>query len=736
MKKQLFNPMVQAKIFFIFTGLILLCEILPAARVSGTVKDLDKNNLPGVVVIVKETGAATMTGPEGKFAIRAPDHLKNVVLVFKRSGFHPKETRVPVDGQPRDFELLFIPQEYLLQKVTVTAMNRETESIDVPMAESSFSQLEIQEKIPENIIDTLADTPGVHFIGSGGFSVTPTIRGLARRRVLILVDGMRVTSDRRAGTSVTFVPPELAGRIEVVRSSSSVLYGSDAVGGVVNILSRSASDPHNTGARGNSFNLNLNSVNKRINTGVALHQDLGRWRIYSGFQFTRAGDYSSPGGKILSSGYTYYSGLLDLAFKNEKREFFLGYIGGVGKDIGKPDRENNPGSYTVVPSESEHFFRLGLNEKRWVENGSVNFSLFLNPSAYHLEKIDISGETFQHSNTEALNLGMKATLKKSPGGAFSYQLGVEWFSRQNVRMKNIQELGDGIMENEPLTDGVRDDYGVFLTFDYAGIRGLNINGGLRYTFFSVEADVEGTHMEKDTGSTSFFLGVTKKFGSSLSAFCTIGRAFRFPSLSESFYTGLTGRKFVIGNPHLEPESSFNIDTGVKLASGRLAMGVYLFAYTIDHMIERYKNQEGIYTHDNILRGRIMGGELEVQYSPFTDIDFYGHYFYFHGRSDENDEALNDVPAPRLRLGARVFKHRLWMEVNYIHSFAKTDPGPAEIDNSAYNLLDVKGGFYFSANFHVYLKLANILNERYYPNPDPDIPYAQGFSLSAGVHFDF
>jgi outer membrane cobalamin receptor len=724
------------KAFSAFMVFFLFSIALAAARIEGIVADLDKNKLPNITVVVKETGAATITSPGGKFAIRVPDGLQSVLLIFRRHGYFPNEARVQVDHQLKTFEILFIPQEFLLQKITITATAWEKESLSVPMAEHTISELEIQEKMPENIMDTLAESPGVHFIGSGGFSVTPTIRGLARRRVLMLVDGARITSDRRAGVSAELIPPELAERIEVVRSSSSVLYGSDAIGGVINILTRPGRETNKPELGKNGLNLNLNPVNRRINTGITFQQDPGEWHLYSGFQYTRAGDYSAPGEKIVHSGYTSYSGLLDISYKNEKREFYLGYIGGVGTDVGKPDRENDPGKYTVVPLETDHFIRLGLSEKKLVKNGTLDFSLFLNPFIYRLEKIDLSEEKLEHADTGGVNLGLKSTLKKSFSGVLACQFGLEWFSRQNVRMKNELHIGDGIATSTPMDNGTRNDYSLFFAFDYSGLRSLEIDGGIRCTFFSIKADVEEKNMEKNTGSYSFFLGATKKIGSSLSLFCTLGRAFRFPSLGESFYTGLTGRRYVVGNPFLKPESSFSIDAGLKMAAKRLSLGFYLFAYHIDHMIERYRNEENIYTYDNINRGRILGGEVEVWYSPATAIDFFGHYFYYHGRSDTNDGAMNDVPAPRLMLGGKIFRDRLWLEASFIHSFKKTDPGPAEVENNPYNVLTIKGGYYFTSTFYIYLKLANILNESYYPNPDPDIPYAQGFNVSAGIHLYF
>ncbi len=721
--------------FFLIAFVLLRATLLPTV-IKGIVKDHKKKPLPSIQVIVKDTGTATLTNSDGTFSLVVPDRFKTVTVVFERSGYHSHDTRVKVDKNLKVFKIFFIPREYIQEKITVTALNQEAASVSIPMAETSISSMEIQEKISENVMETLSDTAGVHFIGKGGFSITPSIRGLARRRVLVLVDGSRVTSDRRVGSSASFVPPEIARQIEVVRSAASVLYGSDAIGGVMNILTRPTKNPDQSKTEMNALNLNFNSINKRINAGISYGARAGKWHLYTGAQFTRADDYSSPRQRILHSGYNYYSGILDISLNTEKQDFFLGYVGGYGKDIGKPERENNPDTYSVVPSESDHIFRLGYCEKTLIKNGTLHLSLFLNPTTYHLEKSNKEENKREFSDTRALNLGLKTTLKKKLSSSLSYQWGLEWFSRQGLKIENRIETGENIDISFPIRKGQRNDYGMFFTLKYQFTPTLAIDGGLRYTFFSTSADMQGTRKEKDSGSASYFLGITKKIGSTMSLFCNIGRAFRFPSLSESFYTGITGRRFVIGNPDLEPESSFNIDTGMKFSGKNYFVGLYFFSYRVDQLVERYRNEQNIYTYDNIRQGRILGGEVEVQYSPFKNMHLFGHYFYYRGRSNINDEPLNDIPAPRVYLGGRVYFNRFWFEGNFLHSFKKSDPGPAEIKNDAYNVLNLKGGYYLSSDLFLYLKAANLLNETYYANPDPDIPEAKGIHFSTGIHFYF
>jgi len=722
--------------------LLLLSSTLYSARLSGVVLDTDKKALPAVEVTLKETGNQTATDSQGKFTLEVPDEWgqKTVVLVFKRQGYHTKEKETRLEGQEKVFQLLFIPQGNLLHNISVTAMNREQAPISVPMAQHVLPPLTIKEKIPETVMDTVSDTLGVHYIGSGGVSVTPTIRGLARRRVLVLVDGVRITSDRRAGTSANLVPPELSSGIEVVRSASSVLYGSDAIGGVVNIMTRPTFTSSRNDLGKNALNLCLGSVNKMVNSGFTLDRQWDKVNLYGAFQFTRADDYSSPNEKIYHSGYRNFSGMADISFTGDHRDFYLGYIGGFGQDVGKPSRDNDANVYTVVPNESDQIIRMGYREKGLFSGGDMQVSLFLNPTTYNLENIDANKDRWERSETESLNLGMKAYLDQAFGNSLGMQVGVEWFSRQNVSMINkVRPFSAAESETEttyPLENGVRNDYSLFLSLDYHGISRLRFHGGVRYTWFNIGADVSGVRMDKQSDSYSFFLGVVHQLSSSLSIFLNTGRAYRFPSLSESFYTGITGRKFVFGNPLLDPEYSFNIDGGIKWVSKNASLGVYLFSTWVDHMIERYKDQEGNYTYDNILRGRITGVEVEASIIPLSFLELFGHYFYYHGRSTDDDTPLNDLPAPRFLMGAKIFVDRLWVEIDYTHSFEKDDPGPAEEYNWAYNVVDVKGGIYLNPRFFLYLKVTNLFNEHYYPNPDPDIPYAKGISISTGLHLYF
>ena len=116
---------------------------------------------------------------------------------------------------------------------------------------SSTSLLRAQEIInrqPANLTQALEGLAGVSSVSEGQAAV-PAVRGLARGRTLILIDGARVTSDRRVGPSATFLDPFVLDGVEVARGPGSVAYGSDAFGGVIYARTRRTAAGAPLGAR-------------------------------------------------------------------------------------------------------------------------------------------------------------------------------------------------------------------------------------------------------------------------------------------------------------------------------------------------------------------------------------------------------------------------------------------------------------------------------------------------------
>ena len=75
--------------------------------------------------------------------------------------------------------------------------------------------------------------------GASGTS-TLNLRGLGSARTLVLIDGKRLPfgSPFSSSANVDMIPSRLVERVDVVTSSASAVYGSDAVAGVVNFITK------------------------------------------------------------------------------------------------------------------------------------------------------------------------------------------------------------------------------------------------------------------------------------------------------------------------------------------------------------------------------------------------------------------------------------------------------------------------------------------------------------------
>lgn len=81
--------------------------------------------------------------------------------------------------------------------------------------------------------------------GVGAGSATLSLRNLGAKRVLILIDGLRVVNESSASgvsaaVDLNTIPFSIIDRIEILTDGASSLYGSDAIAGVVNIITKTS----------------------------------------------------------------------------------------------------------------------------------------------------------------------------------------------------------------------------------------------------------------------------------------------------------------------------------------------------------------------------------------------------------------------------------------------------------------------------------------------------------------
>ena len=135
-------------------------------------------------------------------------------------------------------------QSFFLDEMVVTASRTEQKEFDTQSDITVITRKDLEEKHYTDLGDALKDVPGVNLQNYGASGENYTSNRLyinGSSNIVVLIDGMR--SNVNGSVSSVLSPSEFSNldtveRIEVLKGSASILYGSDAVGGVINIITR------------------------------------------------------------------------------------------------------------------------------------------------------------------------------------------------------------------------------------------------------------------------------------------------------------------------------------------------------------------------------------------------------------------------------------------------------------------------------------------------------------------
>lgn len=128
-----------------------------------------------------------------------------------------------------------------MEEVVVTATKTKEKRKDIPNAIVVKDEIDIQESPAKSLGELFANEPGIDwrtYGNYGGASEEIHIRGMSGKGTQILINGMTINSPSLGTADAGRIPLNNIDRIEVIKGSSSVLYGSGAIGGVVNIFAK------------------------------------------------------------------------------------------------------------------------------------------------------------------------------------------------------------------------------------------------------------------------------------------------------------------------------------------------------------------------------------------------------------------------------------------------------------------------------------------------------------------
>lgn len=736
---------------FFYTALIffLVFGILAAAdkvTLKGRVTDAEGNLLSGVKVEVYKTRFQATTSEDGTFTLKGlepgkyrlifthPHYMPGVLAVTVQKG----EEFVKIDLSEKSTHLLTIKEE-----VTVTAEADSTIDVSLPSHRTIFTDKALSELGTSNIAESVKKSAGVSMVGKGGYSMVPAIRGLAEHRILLLMDGVRIRSERRIGASASFINLHNVDRIELNRGPYSVFYGSGAIGGIINIVTKS---PSPQTPFGGNLDLSYNTVRKEKAGSFNLKGSRGKFGFMISANGKDAEEYSSPQGIVEQSQYSDYDYMVKVNRRGENSKFYMTFFDYYGINLGKPSPSSKykPRWY---PKERNTIFNVGYQRNNLFSLDQFNASFYVFPNMLKTKKENLDQsfnvEKRNLAKVEGTSFGVKLRGNESLGGGHTLNFGVDYFARRSMNDKNTEwrynEAGGLISRTEEtsLLEARRDNLGLYIDDKIQVSSSISLNVGARFDFIRTGNEAyQGGDIRNDQAVTAY-VGSIYQLSPHFSLLANIGRAFRFPTISELFYTGLTGRGTVFGNPDLKPEKSLNMDLGFRYLQGKYYGSLYLFRNSVSDMIRKYR-REGTdeYFYKNLAEGYIQGIEGEFYFWLIRNFEIFLSFHHMMGKETTSAQPLNYIPPTRLNLRTKFSPGNFWVEPRVVLQAAKENPGPLEIEIDEYALLDTVVGCRLSENFSLMAIGKNLLNQTYRFSADEKGVDAPGRSLVMKVLLSF
>lgn len=232
------------KIVFVSFFMTLNLCVFAQNTLNAVIRNSEnKNLLIGVTASIKGTSLAATSNENGLIIIEnIPDGIQEIHFSYIGFNDYIDTLEFPLaDNSP--IEILLKESSEELEEVVISS-TRSTRSIqNIPTRIEFIGSEELGEKgnmKPGDIRMLLAESTGIHVQTTSPTSANASIRiqGLDGRYTQILKDGFPIYSGASSGLGLLQIPPLDLKQVEVIKGSTSTLYGGGAIAGLVNLISK------------------------------------------------------------------------------------------------------------------------------------------------------------------------------------------------------------------------------------------------------------------------------------------------------------------------------------------------------------------------------------------------------------------------------------------------------------------------------------------------------------------
>ena len=668
---------------------LLSLPVLGQHTISGIITDGETNEtLIGATIYFPDLYKGTTSGIDGEYKlVNLP--TGNFNLKFSFVGYKTKVIHIHLE-QDTVINVTLELDLKEMREVIITGLSKSTEIRISPVPAVITTREQLFEYSATNIIDGIANKPGIEQLTTGPAISKPIIRGLGGNRILSLYNGLRQEGQQWGAEHGIEIDEFSIEKIEIIKGPGSIAYGSDAMAGVINFLT-----PHEikegsiTGAVNAGYQTNNNQYNISGSTSGNINGLNWRARLTG----KQAGNYKNIyDGKVFNSGFNEVDWDAQIGL-NKSWGFSHIYISSFDQHLGiiTGNRDAN-GNFTRpnIDSNGQHVQTTVTDEEL------SGYNLFVPKLRLRHFRIGTSNQFYFNKSSMMLKLDHQVNQREA-FGHIEDPTEQEIYLKLNTSNYNVKYLLADI-DHWETTVGINGMYQTnknlgaeviipdYNLFD-AGIYLLTqkefskfmVSGGIRYDNRHINSkeliiNETGTPEQKFAPFTKDFSNVSGSIGASFrpnqiwNFKLNVSRGFRAPTLAELSSNGAHegAARYEIGNINLKAETSLQADLGIDIEIDHATLQFAGFYNYIDNFIYIQKLQDS-QGNDSIpdpengavafqyvqSNAKLFGGEagIDIHPHPFHWLHFENTFSIVYGQQinqPDSSKYLPFMPAPKFK----------------------------------------------------------------------------------------
>lgn len=636
------------------------------------------------------------------------------------------------------FSLYFVPTDSIkvdakmLDEVQITANRVISSQYDTPFSIESISRNQLANSSLRTIPEVLIGTTGVFVQKTNHGGGSPFVRGLTGNQALILVDGIRLNNSTfRYGPNqyLTTIDPFSLDKIEILKGSGSVQYGSDALGGVIHTITQNPQlnskftahvlaklTPNMEKTVRPSLSIGFKNIAFNLSTS---------WR---NFDDLIAGQGI---GKQTPTGYTETSNNFK-TFVNLKNGSLIAAFQNYGA-------KNVPLYHKVVlenfkinefGEQKRNLSYLKYNQKtqlKFVKDLVITTSLQDTYETRLSQKNNSTTKTIETDQVQVLGFTTAFTSQFTEN--YQAHTGIEFYSdlvkskKQNINTVTAQALN--------IQRGLYPNNAKYNSLSAFSLHQLKLNkwrltAGLRYNYFviSIPTETFGTSVLKPKAMVGN-MAILRPLSPATNFYVSYNSGFRAPNIDDMGTLGLVDFRYEIPNYNLKPEVSQNYELGLKHQTKNFSLSTAIFYNQLKNLITRVKLvdefREGnqVYLKQNSENAYIKGAEFNL-------ISTFAHHFkgsagitYLYGQNITKNEPIRRIPPLNGRFDVTFEKKSFFIKPEFLFANSQNRLAQGDIDDNrigangtaGWQVVNLYSGYHFSRIKTNFL-LNNLTNKAY------------------------